>query len=116
MAAYADYTFYTETYCGSAVPEKDWPYASRRASALIDQMTGGRISYLESVPDAIKNACCAVADQLWQDEQQGDKASETVGSHSVSYQNRDASQKKKRYYDAAKLYLMNSGLLYKGGC
>ena len=40
MAAYADYTFYTETYCGSAVPEKDWPYASRRASALIDQMTG----------------------------------------------------------------------------
>ena len=63
------------------------------------QMTGGRIPYLESVPDAIKNACCAVADQLWQDEQQGDKASETVGSHSVSYQNRDASQKKKRYDD-----------------
>lgn len=116
MAAYADYTFYTETYCGSAIPEKDWTYASSRASALIDQMTGGRIPYLESVPDAIKNACCAVADQLWQDEQQGDKASETVGSHSISYQNRDASQKKKRYYDAAKLYLMNSGLLYKGGC
>lgn len=116
MAAYADYVFYTESYCGSAIPEKDWPYASLRASAVIDQMTGGCVPQLATVPDAVKNACCAVADQLWQDEKQGDKSSETVGSHSVSYQNREDSQKKKRYHDAAKLYLMNSGLLYKGGC
>ena len=39
---YADYTFYTETFYGTAIAEADFPRLSSRASDFIDYYTRGK--------------------------------------------------------------------------
>jgi hypothetical protein len=42
MANYADYTFYTDDYLGTAIAEADFPALALRATAVIDAITFGR--------------------------------------------------------------------------
>ena len=60
--AYADYEYYTTTYLGTAIKEDDFQRLSLRASSFLDYYTQGRAAQNPEL-DALKMACCAVAEQ-----------------------------------------------------
>ena len=59
---YADYKYYTEKYLGTAIQEADFPRLALRASMYLDYYTQNKAQdHIEL--DAIKMACCALAEQ-----------------------------------------------------
>ena len=138
--AYADYEYYTTTYLGSAIKEEDFPRLAMRASSFLDYYTQGRAAQNVDM-DALKMACCAIADQyqyidtaqaLAQKsltaslEPDGELQSQTVGSWSKTYRSGgDSAQQalssvqtaKASLSSIAQQYLAGTGLLYRGrGC
>lgn len=122
---YADYTFYTTTYLGTAIASADFAQLALRASARIDQMTFQRAAaVVEAAEDTdqialIKMATCAVAEELQAIAAGGEAGgiqAESVGSHSVTYN--EASEKQQsimqKLQDAAKVYLDGTGLMFRG--
>ncbi|MDO5433825.1 hypothetical protein [Eubacterium sp.] len=111
--AYADYSYYTDRYGGTVIPEAAFTRLALLAETQIDQMTFGRIKSDEPIAEAVKNAVCSVAEELSRQEQGPEKASESVGKQSVSYVASGKSNAQK-CYDAAYPFLINTGLLYRG--
>lgn len=58
---YADYDYYSNVYLGTAISSDDFPRLAMRASAFLDYATMGRAAKHADL-DAVKMACCAVAD------------------------------------------------------
>lgn len=141
---YADYEFYTNQYYGAAISSEDFPRLSSRASDFLDYYTRGKAAKVtdEDTLTAMAKACCAVAEAMKTDEDSkklaqkateaalsesgGEVKSETVGSHSVSYATAADYIKgsasggpldaRIAYANIAAVYLVNTGLLYRGGC
>jgi len=119
MSAYVDFTYYTTSYLGVLIAESDFPRLALRASAIVDQVTFGRAATDTDNTTAIKNATCAVAEEIFAFEQSGSVdgiQSESIGQNSVTYtqygaRNLSAQQK---YSIAAYLYLASTGLMFKG--
>ena len=117
--AYVDFAYYKDTFMGAMVDEADFPVVAERASAYIDYLTRGKATET----DAVKKACCAVAEvydayrKAREASGGGDLASQTVGSYSVSYRSGDEMKAAcdKEMHQIARLYLCNTGLLYRGG-
>lgn len=69
--AYADSTYYAETYDGTAVPAGSQSAALERASELIDTATFGRIQDVgltgltTNQQTLVKKACCVLADDVY---------------------------------------------------
>lgn len=123
MTVYIDYTYYTDTYLGTAIAEADFAQLALRASAVIDQITFNRAgAVITAATDTdkitqIKMATCAVAEEL--QTQSGEAAngvihSESVGRHSVTYAQGSVQSKRMRQVEAAQLYLGNTGLMFRG--
>lgn len=136
--AYADYEFYTNTYMGTAITEEAFPRLALRASSFLDYYTQGRAARNADL-QALKMACCAVAEQ-WQviDSAEnavqnaaisaapgGELQSQTVGDWSQTYRSSGSAAAealgvktavRKTLAEAAAMYLMGTGLLYRGGC
>lgn len=117
--AYADYTYYTGTYLGTAIAESAFPALALRASAQVDQITFGRAATDTTNTNAIKNAMCAIAEELQrQDAVSGADAvtSESQGNYSVSYAANSSKTRtnQQRIDSTAKLWLANTFLLYPG--
>lgn len=128
---YIDYTFYNSIYGGS-VSETEFPKLNIQAQAKIDYFTFGRIKKLDTIPENVKYCVCEVIDLLNGQNileaktNTADKriASETVGSHSVSYKYGDEIYKStvlsdeelnKKVYEICATYLMNEqNLMYRG--
>ena len=140
--AYADYEYYKTTYLGTAIKEDDFPRLSLRASSFLDYYTQGRAAQNADL-DALKMACCAVAEQYqYIDTAQalaqkslsaslessgtGELQSQTVGSWSKTYRSGgDSAQQALSSVQTAQAslgaiaqqYLSGTGLLYRGrGC
>lgn len=138
--AYADYEYYTTAYLGTAIKEDAFPRLSLRASSFLDYYTQGRAAQ-NSELDALKMACCAIAEQyqaidaaqvLAQKslsaslESGGELQSQTVGSWSKTYRSGgDSAQQALSSVQTAQAalaaiaqqYLGTTGLLYRGrGC
>lgn len=109
---YADYSYYLTTYKGGSLPEGEFNCLSRQASAYLDRITFGRINNEWAEKESIKDACCAVSEELHRDEHPA-LTSQTVGSWSQTYA-ADNIARETRLYRAAELYLGNTGLLYRG--
>lgn len=121
MAAYADYTYYTTTYLGSAIASADFAALALRASAVLNRLTFGRAAVVVAADDdadtidLIQMATCAVADELQtQASEAGMIQSETVGRHSVTYVTGSVRSLYQRQSDAAQLYLAGTELMYRG--
>ena len=127
MSSYATYTYYTNTYLGTLIASADFARLALRASAQIDRVTFDRVAAIVTAAtdiatiDKITMATCNVAETL----QAIDAAelsgvdnvkSESVGSYSVSYATigRDSSVNASEVQEAAALYLMSTGLLFRG--
>lgn len=140
---YADYTYYTDSFLGTAITAADFPRLALRASDFIDYYTHGKSKTFSAdadLVDPLAKACCAIAEQMQADEQAkavaakaasaalaatgGEVKSETVGSWSQSYttsadyakQSQVEAVKNARlgYAAIATEYLANTGLLYRG--
>lgn len=138
--AYADYEYYKDTYLGAAIQEDDFSRLALRASSYLDYYTQGRSAHNSDL-EALKMACCALAEQ-YQTIETAQKAaqkslsyaaetdgaevsSESVGSWSKSYQSGGASATaaagamtayNQTLADIVKKYLAGTGLLYRGRC
>ena len=113
---YADFSYYKDTYCGE-MAEGDFKRLSRSASAYLDSVTLDRIPSVtdEKIKEKVREACCAVADAILLNEN-GVVSQESNDGVSVIY-TRDMSNTltdEERVYQAAVLYLGNTGLLYRG--
>lgn len=112
--AYVDYTYYKDTFKGSSIPEAAFDSLEVKSEAFVSMITFGRIDE-ESVPDEAKEAICAVAEKMKQLESAGGiKTSESVGNYSVSWKHSDDETETKLLRSVARLYLSNTGLLYRG--
>ena len=119
MAAYADFTFYTGTYLGNAITSTNFPRLALRASAEIDKITFGRAAAETdlTIIENIKMTCCAVAEEIQALESDGAGiSSEKIGTYQVTYNDKSkaAQGEDQRFEGAARLYLENTGLLFKG--
>ena len=120
MPAYADYTFYTGTYRGTAIDEGQFDHLATIASAHIDGHTFGRAGAIveagtETVTiEAIARATCAAAEELLRQQSGGVIQSERVGQHSVTYLTGPARSDSSRIKAAIKPYLWATGLMYAG--
>lgn len=126
---YVDFAYYTNSFRGVSISETQFPKYLRKATAFIDNITFDRLKNDELlIDDSVKNAMCEIMelnlklDTLESENGESVKASETVGNYSVSYAVSDVEKNavdrtqlnKVKYYNIAKEYLGNSGLLYRG--
>lgn len=110
MTVYADYSFYQSQYFGKKLTEEEFQTFIIGASALIDEMTGGRAA-VHSDMDEVRYAACAVCERMYLNDRHPDIAAETVGKVSRTY----ITQKPRQLcMDAARAYLMNTGLIGTG--
>lgn len=135
---YADYDYYKEKYLGNSIEKADFPHLALRSSQYLDYITLGK-SKSSSDLEAVKMACCAIAEQ-YQDIEAAqalykrslasgisdgaEVQSESVGSWSRSYRSGGESAQtaaqaadfaKSALYQIAQQYLAQTGLLYRGG-
>lgn len=116
--AYADFTYYRDTFLG-CLTEAEYRPLARQASAYVDLATGGRSEALSAddpLFPKLQDACCAVADALALNARGGGIASETNDGISVSYVAGVGQTKtdNTRLREAVSLYLGGTGLLYRG--
>lgn len=136
---YADYAYYTGTYLGTAITEQDFPKLSLRASSFLDYYTRGKAAHNADL-DALKMACCAVAEQYQMIDTAnalaskslasavdggGELQSQTVGSWSKTYRSGGdsaaqataaAASLRASLASVAAQYLTSTNLLYRGRC
>lgn len=123
MTAYADHSFYSSEYLSgraAAVPDTDFPYYARGASAVIDMYTHRSIDSTD-VPEAVRLCCCELAEQLYKADHTEAAAKEGIASESVqgwsqSYENSEARRTAGRSAQRDIIYrwLSGTGLLYSG--
>ena len=114
-----DYAYYTGVYCGSVIPADKFPYYERKASAYVDAETFGHIDK-NNIPNEVKEAVCSAAEECYrvcENKAVSDGVtSEKVGDYSVTYggtlTDRDSAEKSMNA--AVKIYLGNTGLMYRG--
>lgn len=116
MTAYADYAYYRDSFHGSAVSEADFLGLAVKASAYVRAITFGRAT---ANREEVKDATCAAVEIIQQLEKERSgtaKASESVGSWSVSYLNPNSLglDGRTRLAQAVDLYLAGTGLMYAG--
>lgn len=135
---YADYEYYSCTYCGTAAKDEDFPRLSVRASSFLDYYTQNRAKDNADL-DAVKMCCCALVDKYAIIEAAQAAAtknlaaaaagaaeikSETVGSYSRTLATGGESAlsalnatngAKKLLAATCNEYLAHTGLLYRGG-
>ena len=135
---YADYTYYSVTYMGTA-SEKDFPRLAVRASSFLDYYTQNRVKDHAEL-DAVKMCCCVLVDKYavidaaqalatkrLTDASAADAEikSETVGGYSRTLATGGESAisalsatdgARKLLADTCNEYLAHTGLLNRGGC
>lgn len=121
---YADYSFYSNDYYGSSIPESDFNFLAARASDYIDYITMGRAAEKADLL-SVKKCCCALAEAYQTIEKartasisdNGELASQTVGSWSQTYHSgtETAAIYEGQLYGIAQRYLVATNLLYRGG-
>lgn len=113
---YADFEYYKMIFYGSKITDcNTFNGLALKASAFLDTITYGRIDKTQPIPEAVKNAMCAVVDVMQvYDSGHGGIASESVGKESITYANAEGKTLEKESYKVAYPFLSGTGLLYRG--
>lgn len=121
---YADYTYYKETFGGTAIPESDFNRSVIMAGRYINQFTYNRITEdNKNEVDGLEDCACDMAESVYTmiySSSSGEKKSETIDGYSVSYVTNQTDGEDIRtalvrnLYAIATLYLSGTGLLYAG--
>jgi len=126
---YVTFEYYTSTFGGTEIPEASFIKYERKARVFLDNVTFNRLQLDNTlVTESVKNAICEIMDSNYKlDAKEAETdgnliSSETVDGHSITYaisdidkNEVDKSQLNKfKYYNIAREYLGNTGLLYRG--
>ena len=97
------------------IPESERERYQLRAECYLEMLTDTDMEEAEArnLAFAYNNAVFAVMDALYLEDQSAGKASETVADWSVSY-SQSTSGSGSSVYDAARPWLVDTGLLYRG--
>lgn len=120
--AYVDLDFYRDEFLAGdtqVIPDASFIRREREASAYVDTATSGRIWEMKEIPIEVMYAVCEIAELYYTEAQKrrlGRKRSESVGSYSVSYDDREMEQAEFEANKRAVLikWLADTGLLYRG--
>ena len=104
---YVDFAYYLENYKGNKATEENFYNVALKATKYVDRIT---FSMADEEDENVKNAICAVIDELCTSDALGYIASESNDGYSISYKNYEKTQ---NLYQAAKLFLPPE-LLYRG--
>ena len=96
-----DYAYYTGSYMGSQIPEKEFSGMATRAKSALERFD--RCYHVVGGDDSRAMAVCAMAETLWQNRNQG-LASANIGSVSVEYET-DRKALRRALYEKACIYL-----------
>ena len=122
MISYANKDFYTTQYlCGkeAVINTASFDFYARQATQEIKKFAGWNIDEAD-IPEAVKFCCCELAEMIFnaekQQNQSAGKASETVGSWSVSYSDQSVNLQscKDKTKEIVFKWLTGTGLLYAG--
>ena len=116
---YATWEYYRDIWSGTVIDRIEYKRLARKASAFLDSVTFYNIDDTWAADDRVRDACCAVIDTLQEYADCFEKRginSETIGSESVSYASDRDSRTALRtdMTEAARQYLGDTGLLYRG--
>lgn len=126
---YVDYSYYTDNFEGTAISAESFNSYERKARSFINLITFDRLTGESAIiADTVKECMCEIMElnyKLDLKEQETDGkiiASETVDGHSQTYAISDVEKNEvdkskindTKYYNIAKRYLSNTGLLYRG--
>lgn len=126
---YVDFTYYTDNFGGTAITAESFNTYERKARVFLDNVTFNRLQADATLITAIVKDCmCEIMDTNFNLDEKAKEtdgsliSSETVGNTTTSYvisdiekNSVDRSQiNKAKYYNIAKEYLSNTGLLYRG--
>lgn len=115
--SYVAYEYYAESYKGEKLTEDIFPRYAKWASALVDQMTFGRLKDLPEIPDCVRDAICCAAEKRFSFVAKADRdlKSESNDGYSVSYA--DAGEEGslvESIKEDIRIYLSGTGLLFRG--
>ena len=109
---YADYQYYQEVFKGSVIPsETDFDSKALKASAFVDKVTFGRAKDNGQMEE-VKNAMCAVAEVMYQNDAHYGVSSENNDGYSVTFINN--STKEMRDLKRAAYLFLPANLIYRG--
>jgi hypothetical protein len=109
---FADYAFYTSSYGGSALSEASFSLYANRATAYLTSII---LDVPDEIPDGLKMAMCAVADEMLKDATgKAGIQSESTDGYSVTYVAPVSA--KRRYYDLAAQFLSGTDLMGRWIC
>ena len=112
---YTDYNFYINSYFGKAIEsEQEFKFYASVGAEYISASTLGKAT-TDNLQ--VKKCNCRIADILHYNNGAMDKRtkqSENVGGWSVTYDNSTKEAVEKQISNAIRLYLLQTGLLYRG--
>lgn len=112
---YVDYNYYTGEYHGSKIPKEAFEFHEKKAEALLHRITFDRVKRLPEIPDFVMDAICAMADISFQySKKPSEIKSENIDGYSVTYNDMTEKKMYVEMNEAARIYLDNTGLLFKG--
>lgn len=116
----ATYDYYVDEYGSEKIPESLWKRYERIACSYLSRATYGR-SEREDLSPFIKrrllDAVCEIAEIVMQAQEQESRnglLSETLGDHSVSYENASSEENDRKINKIIERYLEDTGILYWG--
>ena len=128
--AYAEFEYYKNVYlCGlyALIGVEAFDFYAKEASRKIDAATDDRLSEADTIPDAVKDCVCAVAEYLYKADQAEKQATESGGSGLLTEYSNDgqsarfaadpaylSANREARIMAIIEEYLGNTGLLYTG--
>ena len=117
----ADFEFYKLIYKGSVIPNEDtFESAVVMAKAYVDGLIGDKSNMVyDFVQEAYNKAICCAAEEIYKEDTEDNgekKVSESVGNHSITYSStaKSSTERNKTKYDKVRLFLVDTGLLYRG--
>ena len=117
---YTNYVYYQNTYKGDLIPSNKFEFYARKATQFIKINTFERIDEL-NVSDEVQMCCCELAEleyRVSNTAKTDGVTSEKVGEYSVSYESAQSirDNKQKDMKNVLKLWLADTGFLYRGLC
>lgn len=126
---YVDFIYYRDSFGGTTIPEANFIKLERKARVFIDDVTFDRLKNDTAlIDDTVKECLCEIMEcnyKLEQEEAETDGkliSSETIDQHSITYAVSDTEKNEidksrinfTKFYNIARQYLSNTGLLYRG--
>lgn len=117
---YVDFDYYSSAdgYMGDEIQdEKTFKRIVKRVTPILDEITFNRVKKLEVIPDCVKDALCAMCETyagLMVHGEERKVTAEDNDGFKQTFKEYDEVAIRAQTVGAGKVYLVNTGLLYKG--